>query len=126
MRAQTLLGLLAAAALIFPGFAAAEPPAHAPAHGYRAKQKASEPAPRKGGVEVVFDSERGIQVAVGLPDVFFHAGHYYRERDGRWEVSLSGDSGWRISVASEIPGVVVDARKKPHPGPAKRKPAKHK
>ena len=126
MRAQILYGLLVATALILPRFAAAEPPAHAPAHGYRAQQKASERAPAKGGIEVIFDSERGIQVAVGLPDVLYHNGHYYRERDGRWEISLSGDAGWRISVASKIPGAVVDARKKSYPGPAKKRHRKHK
>ncbi len=125
MKTQIVVCLFVAAALILPQFAAAEPPAHAPAHGYRAKKKASEPAPRKAGIEVIFDSERGIHVAVGLPDVLFHDGHYYRERDGRWEISLSGEGGWRISVASKIPGVVVGARKKSHPGPAKRKHGRH-
>jgi hypothetical protein len=126
MRAQILLCLLLATALVLPQLAAAKPPAHAPAHGYRAKQKAPEPAPRKSGIEIVYDSERGIHVAVGVSGVFFHDGHYYREHDGRWEVSLSGDGGWRISVAADIPGTVVNAKKKSHPGPAKNKPGKHR
>lgn len=126
MRVQTILSLLVATALVLPQLAAAKPPAHAPAHGYRAKQKAPEPAPRKAGLEIVYDSERGIHVAVGLPDIFFHDGRYYRQHDGRWEISLSGDGGWRVSVSSEIPVSVVDARKKSHPGPAKRKPGRRK
>jgi len=126
MRVQIFLCLLLATALVSPPLAAAKPPSHAPAHGYRAKQKTPEPTPKKAGIEVVYDSERGIHVAVGLPNVVFHDGHYYREHDGRWEISLSGDSGWRVSVASEIPVSVVDARKKSHPGPAKNKPRKHR
>lgn len=121
MRAQFLLSIVIAGGLLVPQLVMAKPPAHAPAHGYRAKQKASEPAPRKIGIEIVFDTERGIHVAVGLPDIVFHDGHYYRERDGHWEISLNGDGGWRISVASKIPGVVVNDKKKSHPGPAKRK-----
>jgi hypothetical protein len=126
MRAQILLSLLLTTALVLPQLAAAKPPAHAPAHGYRAKQKAPEPAPKKSGIEIVYDSERGIHVAVGISGVLFHDGHYYREHDGRWEVSLSGAGDWRISVAADIPGTVVNAKKKSHPGPAKNKRGKHK
>ena len=57
--------------------------------------------------------------------MFFYSGRYYRERNGRWEVSVSGKDGWRVSIASEIPGTVVEARKhkrkKSHPGPARPK-----
>ena len=126
MRLQTLLGLLAATALVLPLSAAADPPAHAPAHGYRAKHKASKVARPSGGVEIIFDSERGIHVAIGLPGVIFHDGHYYRERDGQWQISLSGGGGWRVSATSKIPGAVAKARKIPHRGPAKMKGKKHK
>jgi hypothetical protein len=116
---------VAVIALAIPQLAPADPPSHAPAHGYRAKQKqkAPERAPAKPGIEVVYDSERGVHVAVGLTDVFFHDGHYYRLTDGRWEISVSGDGGWRVSVESKVPGAVVEARKKKksHPGPAKKK-----
>lgn len=102
--------------------ASADPPDHAPAHGYRAKGggKAHAPAKESGGVEVVFDSERGIHVAVGLPGVFFHGGHYYREHDGRWQVSLSGNGGWSFAASASVPELVVKAKKR-HPGPAKAK-----
>jgi len=126
MRLQTLLSLLAATALALPLPAAADPPAHAPAHGYRAKHKAPKVARPSGGVEVIFDSERGVHVAIGFPGVIFHNGHYYREHDGHWQISLSGDGGWRVSVTSKIPGAVVKARKIPNRGPAKMKGKKHK
>jgi hypothetical protein len=114
--------------MMVPLLAVATPPAHAPAHGHRAKHKASAPAPapKKPGIEISFDSERGIRVAVGFPDIVFHDGHYYREHDGGWQISLSGDGGWRVAVESKIPGAVRDARKKSHPGPAKKKHGKHR
>ena len=127
MRATEFLPSLVASLLLAPFSAAlADPPAHAPAHGYRAKAdkpRASEKAPRK-GIEVIFDSERGIYVGVGLPDVVFHEGHYYRERNGRWEVSQTGDEGWRVSADGDIPAVVVESKKHKkgrQPGPARMK-----
>jgi hypothetical protein len=126
MHATHLFTSLVAIVLLAPLSAAlANPPAHAPAHGYRAKAekpRTSDPAPRK-GIEVIFDSERGIYVGVRLPDIVFHQGRYYREREGRWEVSLTGDEGWRVSASGDIPTVVVESkkRKKHHPGPARKK-----
>jgi hypothetical protein len=99
----------------------ADPPAHAPAHGRRDKQqKAAPQSPEsrpRNAIEVSFDSERGIYVGVNFTDVFFHEGRYYRERDGRWEVSLSGSGGWSFSASSSVPEVISRA-KRTHPGPA--------
>jgi hypothetical protein len=122
LRSRSFSGLLAILFAVAPLSALADPPAHAPAHGYRAKHieeapKQPEAEPRK-GIEVIFDSERGIYVGVNLSDVLFHDGRYYRESDGRWEVSLSGDGGWSISASSSVPEIVVKA-KHAHPGPAK-------
>jgi hypothetical protein len=126
MRIRLLVALTAASLLALPTIAAADPPDHAPAHGYRAKHgEKTQRAPERprDGVEIVFDSERGIHVAIGLPGVFFEAGHYYRERDGRWETSANGRDGWRVTAAAKIPGTVVEAKKKggKQPGPAKGK-----
>ena len=116
------------AALAASPAAFATPPDHAPAHGYRAKQdapaaKTTEPE-RQQGIEVVYDSEKGIHIAVGLPDIFFYEGSYYREKDdGSWEMSVTGNGGWSVSASSQVPDVVVRA-KRAHPGPAK--PAKGK
>ena len=124
---RTLLIALAAVGLmVAPTTISAEPPAHAPAHGYRAKAakaakaKSRRAEPRK-GIEVVFDSERGIYVGVGFPDIVFHENRYYREHDGRWQVSVTGDGNWRVSATAEIPSVVLGSARshKKHPGPAK-------
>ena len=130
MRSRSFFGFLASLIALAPLSALAQPPAHAPAHGYRAKQSQEAPKHREAetrkGIEVTFDSERGIYVGVNLTDVLFHEGHYYREREGRWEVSVSGDGGWSIKASSSVPEIVVKAKHR-HPGPAKAKKSwKHK
>jgi len=120
MRIRTLASLVAMI-LAAPTIAIAKPPAHAPAHGYRAKQGQSKSVPMpepRNGIEVVFDSERGIYVGVDLPNVFFHDGHYFREQDGHWQVSLTGGDGWTVSASAVIPAEVVKAKS------AKQPPAK--
>jgi hypothetical protein len=117
---------MATLSLMVPLVASAKPPANAPAHGYRAKQAQKHPAPPTvKGLEVVFDEGLGIHIAVGLPGVFFHDGHYYQERDGRWQVSLNGEGGWSFSTSSAVPDVVRKA-KKPHPRPAKKAKSRRK
>ena len=69
---------------------------------------------------MVFDSDLGIHIAVGLPGVFFHDGHYYREQEGRWQVSVSGDGDWGFAASLGVPEVVLKSKKR-HPGPARAK-----
>ena len=103
----------------------AKPPDHAPAHGYRAKKgehRHHHEHRSSGGFEVVFDSERGISIAVGFPDVYFHAGSFYRLHDGKWQMSSRADGGWKGIKSAAAPEVVRKAHV--HPGPAKHKPRK--
>lgn len=115
-----LASILAGLALAVPAVSWADPPAHAPAHGYRNKHKSQDH--HSGGVEIVFDSERGVHVAVGFPDVFFHEGKYYRNVGGSWQVSVKVDSGWSVMASGGVPSSIHKAHKN-HPGPAK---VKHK
>jgi hypothetical protein len=108
--------ILLALALAVPAIAWADPPAHAPAHGYRNKHKSH----HHSGVEIVFDSERGVHVAVGFPDVFFHEGRFYRHLDGHWQVSVKADGGWSVMASGGVPASIHKAHKH-HPGPAKHK-----
>ena len=126
MKLRYALGLTAILALGAPQLASPTPPSHAPAHGYRDKQAKQAPAilAAGGGLAVSFDSERGVQVAVGFPNVLFHEGRYYREQDGYWQASVSGRGGWSVFVSSGVPEVVSKAKKHKHAGPAKA--AKHK
>ena len=71
------------------------PPAHAPAHGYRRKQVA--------GAELVYDSGRGVYVAVGLSDHYYHDGYFYRLRGGLWEMSLKPDADWKAASEKSLP-----------------------
>ncbi len=69
------------------------PPAHAPAHGYRRKQVS--------GVELTFDSGRGVYIVVGHPNCYYHDGYFYRLSGTVWEMSLKFDAGWaRVSGRS--------------------------
>ncbi len=60
MRDRTLPSLIAILILTTPAIAAAKPPAHAPAHGYRTKQAQVKSAPAhesRNGIEFIFDSD---------------------------------------------------------------------
>jgi len=117
MSIHRALGIAFLALFVLPGGAGSEPPAHAPAHGYRAKQKQKHVHASEH--QIVFDSERGIRVVVGLPGVFYHEGHFYRHADGGWQVSLRADTGWGSIAVANVPRLVFSAHT--HPGPAKVK-----
>ena len=73
------------------------PPPHAPAHGYRHKYE---------GVELVYDSGRGVYVVVDFPLHFYFKGRYYRSREPHWEVGVHIDGPWEpISEDSLPPGL---------------------
>ena len=79
------------------------PPAHAPAHGHRRKHVA--------GMELVFDSGRGVYVVVGLSDHYYHDGYFYRLRGGFWEMSLKPDGNWKAASHKSLPhGLQVKAK----------------
>ena len=71
------------------------PPAHAPAHGYRRKHVH--------GMELVYDSGRGVYLVVGHSDHYYHDGYFYRLRGGLWEMSLKPNSGWKVVSGKSLP-----------------------
>ena len=88
------------------------PPPHAPAHGYRHKQH---------GVELVYDSGRGVYVVVELPNHFYFKGHYYRHRETQWEVGVHIDGSWELVSEKSLPPGLRGKEKgkgksKEHPG----------
>jgi hypothetical protein len=88
------------------------PPPHAPAHGYRRKYQ---------GVELVFDSGRGVYVVVEFPNHYYFKGRYYRLHEGQWEVSTSIDGEWEFVSEESLPwGLQTKDKKK-----AKSKPKEH-
>jgi hypothetical protein len=78
------------------------PPAHAPAYGARRKQV--------GSFELVFDVKLGLYVAVGVTDVYYHQGYFYRVRGGVWEISLRGDVWGPVVIEKLPPGLQVKAK----------------
>ena len=89
-----------------------EPPPHAPAHGYRHKHQ---------GVELVYDSGRGVYVVINFPHHYYFKGHYYRLRETQWEVGVHIDGPWEfVSEGSLPPGLrakgKAKGKSKEHPG----------
>ena len=81
------------------------PPPHAPAHGYRHKHA--------DGVELVYDSGRGVYVVVGLPGHYYCDGHYFRISGNQWEMSLNTHYGWKPVYEDSIPrGLRVKGKNK--------------
>jgi len=84
------------------------PPAHAPAYGLRRKQVC--------GFELVFDVGVGLYVAVGMTDVYYHEGYFYRLHAGVWEISLRGVT-WEPVVMDKLPpGLQIKAKAMAKPG----------
>lgn len=78
------------------------PPAHAPAHGYRRKHVH--------GMELVFDSGRGVYVVVGLSDHYYHDGYFFRLHGGIWETCPKPDGHWKVVSNNSLPiGLQVKA-----------------
>lgn len=90
------------------------PPPHAPAHGYRRNHQ---------GHDLVFDSHLGVYVVVGVADMWFLDGSYYRIRADHWELSASLGGPWRVAAVGAVPGRLY-AKRHPHgapPGQARKR-----
>jgi len=83
------------------------PPPHAPAHGYRHTHR---------GRDLVFDSSLGVYVVVGLPDLWFFDGSYFRWYRERWEVGVDVDGPWRAARERSVP-MRLREKRHPHGGP---------
>ena len=90
------------------------PPPHAPAHGYRHKHQ---------GVELVYDSGRGVYVVIGLAHHYYFKGHYYRLRETQWEVGVHVEGPWEFVSDEALPwGLRAEGKgkgkgkSKEHPG----------
>ena len=70
------------------------PPPHAPAHGYRHKHQ---------GVELVYDSGRGVYVVIDLPSHYYFKGLYYRRGEIQWEAGVNIDGPWEFVSEDAMP-----------------------
>jgi hypothetical protein len=100
------------------------PPPWAPAHGHRRKHGDGGHHGDGGGVQVVFDSERGVYVVIGFPHHYYDAGHYYRFDSGHWEVSAHFEGPWLAVETRKVPASLRHARKKPKKGKKNGNPAR--
>ena len=91
------------------------PPPHAPAHGYRHKQH---------GVELVYDSGRGVYVVIGLPHHYYFKGHYYRLRETNWEAGVHIDGPWEFVSDEALPRGLRAKEKGKGKGKSKERPGR--
>jgi hypothetical protein len=57
-------------------------------------------------VEVLFDTDCGVYVVVGLDKHFWFDGRYYRFHNSQWELSMTIDGGWKsVDVKTLPPGL---------------------
>lgn len=90
------------------GPALADPPPHAPAHGYRYKHHDH---------DLVYDRGLGVYIVTDMRDHYFHDGMYYHWRDGDWFVSAQlGDDGWRARELEAVPDTLLMKYGKAKPG----------
>ena len=84
------------------------PPPHAPAHGYRHKRQ------HQGrDLELVFDSDLGVYVVVGVPNHFYWKGYYLRIDGDQWYASVNLDSGWEPRSEPSLPPGMRNHKKHP-------------
>lgn len=87
------------------------PPPHAPAHGHRHKHQ---------GVELVYDSGRGVYVVIGFPHHYYYKGHYYHFGGVQWEVGAHIDGPWKSVSEGSLPPGLRDKDKGKSKGPPGR------
>ena len=78
------------------------PPPHAPAHGYRHKNK--------DGVELQYDSGLGVYVSVKIPGVYYYNGWYIRVSGSTWEVSYTYNGPWQAEKQGQVPRKLKKAK----------------
>jgi len=91
------------------------PPPHAPAHGYRHKHQ---------GVELVYDSGRGVYVVIDFPHHYYFKGHYYRLRETQWEVGVHIDGPWEFVSEDSLPSGLRAKEKGKGKGKSKEHPGR--
>ncbi|MCF7825676.1 MAG: hypothetical protein K9N29_03415 [Candidatus Marinimicrobia bacterium] len=71
------------------------PPSHAPAHGYRKKNRH--------GMEMTFDSNLGIYIMMSYPSYYYWDGTYYRINNNQWESSKDVKKHWKKINKQKLP-----------------------
>jgi hypothetical protein len=94
------------------------PPPHAPAHGYRHKNKH-----HGHDYELVYDSGFGCYAVAGYRDSYYKDGFYFRFGSDGWMVSASfgDDADWNACSDSRLPGGLKSKYAHKSPGNGKDK-----
>jgi hypothetical protein len=84
------------------------PPPHAPSHGYRHKHRHQDR-----DLDLVFDSDLGAYIVLGVPDRYYWNGYYLRIDGDQWYASLNLDSGWKPRNDDSLPPGMKKHKKHP-------------
>jgi len=118
MRKLRIEALLIAMAFLVAPFCAtvvsADPPPHAPAHGWRNKQLKKRhhvfgerrhyaQGPDGTRVEFAWDDDSGVYVAVTLAKTFYSDGKYFRVRNGNWQIAPDLAGSWDRCSKAQLP-----------------------
>jgi len=71
------------------------PPPHAPAHGYRRKNRQ--------GLEMTFDSNLGVYIMMNYSMHYYWDGRYYRKNKNQWESSKDINKKWKGIKKEQLP-----------------------
>ncbi len=71
------------------------PPPHAPAHGYRRKNRH--------GRHMTFDSNLGVYIMMDYPMHYYWDGRYYRKGKHQWESSKDINKKWKNIKKQKLP-----------------------
>ena len=55
------------------------------------------------GVKLIYDFNLEVYAVVGMPELYHHRDNYYRENEGRWELSTSLGGEWNDVEIGTLP-----------------------
>lgn len=71
------------------------PPPHAPAHGYRRKNR--------DGLTITYDSNVGVYILLNYPMHYYWDGKYYRKNKNKWESTKDIKKKWKKIKKQKLP-----------------------
>jgi len=55
------------------------------------------------GYDLVYEADAGVYAVVGVPECYYHDGHFYSLFGDGWQISERGNGGWRPVALGLLP-----------------------
>lgn len=55
------------------------------------------------GMRLIYDFDLEVYAVAGMPELFYHRDHYYRETEGEWELCARLDEEWAAVEIGTLP-----------------------